>query len=1046
MYSTNVTTFTNEVGNSWVRTVDSFGRLTNVTEPAPGGNVSTAYTYDGLGNVQSIIQAGNSGNGEAARSYAFNYDSLSHLITSISPEAGATCYGVRRLGTLGHPNECIGGYDANGNRLYKTDARGVTVSNTYDALNRLLSTSAPAIGVTGATNGQTVPAINNQYIYDVATVGNFSAQNPIGRLVQQSNGTNASTQYSYDPMGRVALQTNVLPDSSGDLTVNPVTAAYDLAGNLADLTYPDGRHIHQTFDGAGRLLASNLVDIGGVLESETYLQSISYFPDGSPNMITLGNGVQQIIGETSRLQVQGLAVTSPSGSPLSPVAPLTLLSRSYCYVNCSPVAGGTAGTANNGNIWQIADGLKPTKTQDFTYDSLNRIHSFSLGGTVNQQFQIDSFGNMAQTLGDAFVPSFIPPAGQQPTNQITNLPCALYTPSQTGYDVVGNQQCSTDQYGGTSLYSYDAENRISQINALNSASPFVSYVYGPDGERVRKNNADGTLTEYIYFGGQVISERDDAYQWTDYIFAAGRRIARLRAEDVWLGTAGTDPNNPTGATWTVPTPTNPDGSAYTVKAGDQLCVRQYDTTDVVSGPVAAFSNGMSTSGWMASDGSPLGALVGGWPTAWAERCADLSGGGATAGASITSLGVNTATTQDAGALAGFALYADMTIISTDGTVTPISMTVTSGPQTSTMNAGTGYPYMDNSGANGLLSPHYFVSDQLGTAQLEIAEGGWPVYSGQFAPFGQEIQNGQYLPQTQPDGSTSNYKFTGKERDAESGLDYFGARYYSSNMGRWSSPDPSGLAYADPTNPQSLNLYSYVLNNPLAFTDPDGLECVWDDGSFDSADDKDTGSHSGCSAAGGTYVDPKAFSTIGAGDWSGQANSQIAQVASTLSGDNNYTNVTVNANGSGYTDQTYMNLADNTQYLLTNDSSHGADPITELATDVTADSNHMIGCIAQAYGAGGPGETTRRLGQPVEGTKPFITPGTSRGTSPISEYARSLPRVKGNFRAPVGGPGTGTELRMARTGSLNVAAARYAPFVGLALDVIAVGQLANCLGH
>jgi RHS repeat-associated protein len=70
------------------------------------------------------------------------------------------------------------------------------------------------------------------------------------------------------------------------------------------------------------------------------------------------------------------------------------------------------------------------------------------------------------------------------------------------------------------------------------------------------------------------------------------------------------------------------------------------------------------------------------------------------------------------------------------------------------------------------------------------------------------------------------RYTGKERDSESGLDYFGARYYSSSMGRFSSPDPSGLYYADPANPQSLNLYSYVGNNPLIFTDPSGMDCVY----------------------------------------------------------------------------------------------------------------------------------------------------------------------------------------------------------------------------
>jgi RHS repeat-associated protein len=54
--------------------------------------------------------------------------------------------------------------------------------------------------------------------------------------------------------------------------------------------------------------------------------------------------------------------------------------------------------------------------------------------------------------------------------------------------------------------------------------------------------------------------------------------------------------------------------------------------------------------------------------------------------------------------------------------------------------------------------------------------------------------------------------TGKERDTESGNDYFGARYYTPTMGRWTSPDPSGLVYADPRNPQGFNMYSYVVNN------------------------------------------------------------------------------------------------------------------------------------------------------------------------------------------------------------------------------------------
>jgi RHS repeat-associated protein len=64
------------------------------------------------------------------------------------------------------------------------------------------------------------------------------------------------------------------------------------------------------------------------------------------------------------------------------------------------------------------------------------------------------------------------------------------------------------------------------------------------------------------------------------------------------------------------------------------------------------------------------------------------------------------------------------------------------------------------------------------------------------------------------------RYTGKERDNESGLDYFGARYYGSSMGRFMSPDPLG---GHLENPQSLNKYAYALNNPLTNTDPTGLD-------------------------------------------------------------------------------------------------------------------------------------------------------------------------------------------------------------------------------
>ncbi len=65
--------------------------------------------------------------------------------------------------------------------------------------------------------------------------------------------------------------------------------------------------------------------------------------------------------------------------------------------------------------------------------------------------------------------------------------------------------------------------------------------------------------------------------------------------------------------------------------------------------------------------------------------------------------------------------------------------------------------------------------------------------------------------------------TGKERDSESGLDNFGARYYGSSMGRFMSADPVFISADRLTDPQSLNLYAYVRNSPLNLTDPTGLD-------------------------------------------------------------------------------------------------------------------------------------------------------------------------------------------------------------------------------
>ena len=133
---------------------------------------------------------------------------------------------------------------------------------------------------------------------------------------------------------------------------------------------------------------------------------------------------------------------------------------------------------------------------------------------------------------------------------------------------------------------------------------------------------------------------------------------------------------------------------------------------------------------------------------------------------------------------------------------------------------------------------YYMADHLGTSRVISDPTGTILDDSDFYPFGAE------RPAIAPT-SGNTYKFTGKERDFESGNDDFAARYFASSVGRFMSADPSGLQYADLMNPQSLNLYSYVLNNPIANIDPAGLSCVTDnDGNV-----IDDGDGLGCIAVG-----------------------------------------------------------------------------------------------------------------------------------------------------------------------------------------------------
>jgi RHS repeat-associated protein len=118
---------------------------------------------------------------------------------------------------------------------------------------------------------------------------------------------------------------------------------------------------------------------------------------------------------------------------------------------------------------------------------------------------------------------------------------------------------------------------------------------------------------------------------------------------------------------------------------------------------------------------------------------------------------------------------------------------------------------------------YETVDTLGSVRAVTDGFGNSIALHDYLPFGEELATANRVGVPGygiSDGLVD--RFTGKERDAETGLDWWSSRYMSSQQGRFTSPDPTGSSSGSSSDPQSWNEYSYARNNPQLFTDPDGF--------------------------------------------------------------------------------------------------------------------------------------------------------------------------------------------------------------------------------
>ena len=419
-YSGNTTTATDEIGNKRKTQTDGLGRLTSVWEDPSTLNFETDYTYDILDDLICVQQQGGvstpSGTGCAYSSSGdstspwrirrFSYDGLSRLTSSTNPESGAEIYtyyanGPVQTKTAPAPNQ--------------TGTATLTTDYSYDADSRLTQQSYP---------GTTFPTIT--FWYDGAAPSGCTPapptvtdSNPKGYRTAMCDGSGA-TSWNHDSLGRILGSQEKIGTSSAE----GVSYAYNLDGSLFKITDPlGGNTVQYNPGGAGRPL--NAVDSAG----HSYVTSATYAPFGALTGMVNGytssfSGINASNSYSSRLQPTVLSASTSSA---------TVFSLSYGY---------RAKGKNNGNISQIVNNSNNSRTQNFTYDSLNRISTAASQATSGQYCWGQLFGYYS---GTTLIPG-IDAWGN--LNQVTTSQCSALSFNQSSsyrnqitgfcYDSAGN--------------------------------------------------------------------------------------------------------------------------------------------------------------------------------------------------------------------------------------------------------------------------------------------------------------------------------------------------------------------------------------------------------------------------------------------------------------------------------------------------------------------------------------------------------------------------------------------------------------------------------
>ncbi len=755
-YSGNLTTVTDEAGSQRASRTDALGRLIEVDEPGH------SYTLSG----------GTGGNGSIS-------------IT------GPTCSIVQGGGTMSITIN--GAYTATANYTCANSAASLASTlaaqlNSYSLISATATSSGStsgtvniqALGIGAATNYpySTSNVIQGQNLgYNISGSGSLSGgtdPNKVYNLTSSLSLSNpAITLYTYDALGNLTCV-----EQHG--TANGTGCSYPPSNDPSSPW-----HIRRfTYDPLSRLLAATNPESG----------TISYTYDADSNVLTKGSpSPNKIPADTSAPLTLTTTYTYDLGNRLTKksysdtTAPVEFAYDGNTPALCTPPAIPAPGAANL--VGRRSSMCDATGSAAWSYSPVGRpitetrlLTGVSTAKNINYGFNLD--GSLAALTYPSGRKITYAPSGAGRTlsaidtsNAVKYVTSALYAP-QGGLSSMVNGFTSTFA-GITTTNSYNKRLQSVTLSAAAPSQTVLSLSYN-----LHLGTGDNGN---IY---QIVNNRDTTRN-ANYLYDPLNRI--LQANTV--ATTGTN-------CW---------GEAFAVDAWGNLTGR--------SG--VAGMTGCSTEALTATPASN---------NRIASYCYDIAGNllGTTPCPSLPYTPTNTYDAENRllSPATGFS-YAY------DGKGERVKKCTNTGCTTGTL-------YWKGSGSDTLLESsvtgsgteeyiffngkrvarrdasnsavHYYFSDHLGSASVITSATGTSQEESDYYPYGGErvITN----------GDPNTYKFTGKERDAESGLDNFGARYMASTMGRFMSADPSRLSVFF-TNPQSWNRYSYVYNNPLRLTDDNG---------------------------------------------------------------------------------------------------------------------------------------------------------------------------------------------------------------------------------